>query len=223
MDEGEVGRGSTHHFALLVEIAEELEGWRHYLQSRGVGCTEVLDRQFFKSIYLRDPDGHIVELATRAPGFPSWTGRTAWRRGVPPGRAPPDRIRPGESSFSRIAGLARLRREHGGERLALARGERADLLVLGQAEREQQPPAAGAAPAPLAHQQVADLHARRLPRAVEHDLGRRQPLRGHPALQLGSRQANAVGVVERPAGAVAQQSVVAVSPMFRPPRTKRCL
>ncbi len=69
MDEGEVGRGSTHHFALLVETAEELEGWRHYLQSRGVGCTEVLDRQFFKSIYLRDPDGHIVELATRAPGF----------------------------------------------------------------------------------------------------------------------------------------------------------
>jgi glyoxylase I family protein len=70
MEEGEVGRGSTHHFALTVESAEELEGWRHYLQSRGVGCTEVLDRQFFKSIYLRDPDGHIVELATRAPGFP---------------------------------------------------------------------------------------------------------------------------------------------------------
>jgi catechol 2,3-dioxygenase-like lactoylglutathione lyase family enzyme len=69
MDEGVVGRGSTHHFALLVETAEELEGWRHYLQSRGVGCTEVLDRQFFKSVYLRDPDGHIVELATRAPGF----------------------------------------------------------------------------------------------------------------------------------------------------------
>ena len=69
MDEGDVGRGSTHHFALTVDSPEELEGWRHYLQSRGIGCTEVLDRQFFKSIYLRDPDGHIVELATRAPGF----------------------------------------------------------------------------------------------------------------------------------------------------------
>ncbi len=69
MEEGEVGRGSTHHFALLVESADELEGWRHYLQSRGVGCTEVMDRQFFKSIYLRDPDGHIVELATLGPGM----------------------------------------------------------------------------------------------------------------------------------------------------------
>ena len=37
--------------------------------SRGVGCTEVLDRTYFKSIYLRDPDGHVVEIATRGPGF----------------------------------------------------------------------------------------------------------------------------------------------------------
>ncbi|HEX8054451.1 MAG TPA: VOC family protein [Thermoleophilaceae bacterium] len=70
MDEGDVGRGSTHHFALTVDSAEELEGWRQYLTSRGVGCTHVMDRQFFRSIYLRDPDGHIVELATRGPGFP---------------------------------------------------------------------------------------------------------------------------------------------------------
>ena len=26
--------------------------------------TDVMDRDHFKSIYLRDPDGHIVELAT---------------------------------------------------------------------------------------------------------------------------------------------------------------
>ena len=69
MDAGAVGRGSTHHFALVVQSAEELEGWRSYLQSRGVGCTEALDRTYFTSIYLRDPDGHIIELATRGPGF----------------------------------------------------------------------------------------------------------------------------------------------------------
>jgi glyoxalase family protein len=28
-----------------------------------------MDRTYFKSIYLRDPDGHIVELATRGPGL----------------------------------------------------------------------------------------------------------------------------------------------------------
>jgi glyoxylase I family protein len=69
MEEGNIGRGSTHHFALAVESAEELEGWRQYLESRGVSCTQVLDRTYFRSIYLRDPDGHVVELACRAPGF----------------------------------------------------------------------------------------------------------------------------------------------------------
>ena len=69
MDEGSVGRGSTHHFALAVDSEEELEAWRDYLGSRGVACTEVLDRVYFKSLYLRDPDGHIVEIATRGPGF----------------------------------------------------------------------------------------------------------------------------------------------------------
>jgi glyoxylase I family protein len=68
LEEGVVGRGSTHHFALVVESEEELSGWREYLQGRGIPCTEVLDRVYFKSLYLRDPDGHIVELATVGPG-----------------------------------------------------------------------------------------------------------------------------------------------------------
>ena len=69
MEEGSVGRGSTHHFAFLVETAEELTGWKQYLESRGVSCTDPMDRRYFQSIYLRDPDGHIVEIATRGPGF----------------------------------------------------------------------------------------------------------------------------------------------------------
>jgi catechol 2,3-dioxygenase-like lactoylglutathione lyase family enzyme len=64
LDEGTVGRGSTHHFALAVESEEELAAWRDYLGSRGVAATEVMDRSDFKSIYVRDPDGHIVEIAT---------------------------------------------------------------------------------------------------------------------------------------------------------------
>jgi catechol 2,3-dioxygenase-like lactoylglutathione lyase family enzyme len=31
--------------------------------SKGIPTTEVMDRADFKSIYLRDPDGHIVEIA----------------------------------------------------------------------------------------------------------------------------------------------------------------
>ena len=69
LDEGVVGRGSTHHFALNVGSEEELSGWRDYLISRGIPVTELLDRKYFKSVYLRDPDGHIVELASDGPGF----------------------------------------------------------------------------------------------------------------------------------------------------------
>jgi len=37
----------------------------------------VFDRGSFRSIYLRDPDGHIVEIATRGPGFPGAGGAAA--------------------------------------------------------------------------------------------------------------------------------------------------
>ena len=69
LEEGTVGVGSTHHFALTVGDDEQLQGWRDYLTAQSVPCTEVMDRTFFKSIYLRDPDGHIVELATAGPGI----------------------------------------------------------------------------------------------------------------------------------------------------------
>jgi glyoxylase I family protein len=69
LDEGTVGRGSTHHFAMAVASEEELAGWHAYLRSRGIPCTDVMDRTYFKSLYLRDPDGHILELATFGPGL----------------------------------------------------------------------------------------------------------------------------------------------------------
>jgi glyoxalase family protein len=65
LEEGFTGRGSTHHFALGVESDDELSAWREYLVSRGVDVTEVYDRGTFKSIYVRDPDGHLVEIATQ--------------------------------------------------------------------------------------------------------------------------------------------------------------
>ena len=58
------GAGGVHHFALAVGSGEELQAWVEYLRSRGVECTEAMDRGRFRSIYLRDPDGRIVEIAT---------------------------------------------------------------------------------------------------------------------------------------------------------------
>lgn len=69
MPPGVVGAGSTHHYAFAVDSADEQEAWRDYLRGQGVECTDVFQRGAFRSIYLRDPDGHIVEIATRGPGF----------------------------------------------------------------------------------------------------------------------------------------------------------
>ena len=53
-----------------MDSAAELDAWRDYLrEQRRATCTDVLDRGAFRSIYVRDPDGHIVEIATRGPGF----------------------------------------------------------------------------------------------------------------------------------------------------------
>lgn len=59
------GVGAPHHFALTVGSAEELDGWVEYLGSREVETTAVMERGGFRSIYVRDPDGHLVEIATR--------------------------------------------------------------------------------------------------------------------------------------------------------------
>lgn len=69
MEAGVIGVGSVHHVAFTVDSPEEQLAWRDYLRDRGVECSEVLDRGAFRSLYLRDPDGHIVEIATRGPGF----------------------------------------------------------------------------------------------------------------------------------------------------------
>ncbi len=64
-----MGTGQTHHFALAVADEEIQLEWREKLLRAGLPVSPVMDRIYFKSIYTRDPDGHIVELATLGPGF----------------------------------------------------------------------------------------------------------------------------------------------------------
>jgi catechol 2,3-dioxygenase-like lactoylglutathione lyase family enzyme len=64
MDEAREGRGGVHHFAFAVGSADEQIAWRDYLRARGVPCSEVFERGRFKSIYFRDPDGNLLEVAT---------------------------------------------------------------------------------------------------------------------------------------------------------------
>ena len=85
LEEGWSGPARRTTSRSASETDEELAAWRDYLTGRGVPCTEVMDRTYFKSLYLRDPDGHIVELATEGPGLRL---RRERRPGEPGRRAP---------------------------------------------------------------------------------------------------------------------------------------
>lgn len=65
----QIGVGQTHHIAFAVPDEQEQVAWRRRLLSAGYPVSQIRDRVYFKSIYSRDPDGHIIELATLGPGF----------------------------------------------------------------------------------------------------------------------------------------------------------
>jgi glyoxalase family protein len=66
---GAWGLGGTHHFALTVPDYDGLLKWKRRLADLGLKVDGPLDRHYFKSIYFRDPDGVILEIATQAPGW----------------------------------------------------------------------------------------------------------------------------------------------------------
>lgn len=63
------GLGTVHHVAFAVDDPEQQLEIRRELLRRGVPVTEVMDRQYFKSIYFREPGGVLFEVATIPPGF----------------------------------------------------------------------------------------------------------------------------------------------------------
>ena len=63
------GLGTVHHVAMSVDGGEAQLAARDKLLRLGLQVTEVHDRQYFKSIYFREPGGVLYEIATRGPGF----------------------------------------------------------------------------------------------------------------------------------------------------------
>lgn len=66
---GRWGVGGVHHLALGVSTPEAQLKWKRRLTNAGVQVSGPLDRGYFKSIYFADPDGQILEIATRGPGY----------------------------------------------------------------------------------------------------------------------------------------------------------
>ncbi len=67
--EGRVAVGTFHHVAWRTASDEEQLAWRERLLSRDLVVTPVLDRNYFHSIYFREPGGVLFEIATDSPGF----------------------------------------------------------------------------------------------------------------------------------------------------------
>lgn len=63
------GRGSIHHLALRVNDQEELKMWNEKLIDYGLATSGIVDRFYFQSVYVRDENGILFELATDGPGF----------------------------------------------------------------------------------------------------------------------------------------------------------
>jgi glyoxalase family protein len=63
------GIGTVHHVAMAIETDAQQLALRADLVARGCQVTEVRDRQYFKSIYFREPGGVLFEVATMGPGF----------------------------------------------------------------------------------------------------------------------------------------------------------
>lgn len=66
---GQIGTGTVHHVAYKAEDINELEQWREHLSDRSLKVTKIIDREYFHSIYFREPGGVLFEIATLEPGF----------------------------------------------------------------------------------------------------------------------------------------------------------
>lgn len=69
LPQGRLGAGGVHHVAFRVPTVEEYQKWDERLNSMGVPSSGPVNRFYFRSLYFREPNGILFELATDGPGF----------------------------------------------------------------------------------------------------------------------------------------------------------
>ncbi|MEP6491261.1 MAG: ring-cleaving dioxygenase [bacterium] len=63
------GSGGVHHVALRVPEGQEMGEWLGRLDALGYNNSGIVDRHYFTSLYVREPNHVLFELATDGPGF----------------------------------------------------------------------------------------------------------------------------------------------------------
>lgn len=69
MSKGINAGGTNHHVAFRVKDEETLMAFRQKILDRGLQITEKINRDYFYSLYFREPGGVLFEIATDNPGF----------------------------------------------------------------------------------------------------------------------------------------------------------
>ena len=66
---GGLGAGIVHHVAFRTPDDPQQDAWRKQIVRAGLNVSPVMDRNYFHSIYYREPGGVLFEIATDSPGF----------------------------------------------------------------------------------------------------------------------------------------------------------
>ncbi len=66
---GFVGKGNVHHIAMAVQDDKDQQKIMKRLNDLGINNSGIIDRFWFHSLYFRDPDGNLLEIATKNPGY----------------------------------------------------------------------------------------------------------------------------------------------------------
>jgi len=68
---GRQGHGTVHHVAFQTPTDEDQAAMRKAVSRHRVRPTNQIDRHWFRSVYFREPNGVLFELATSEPGYDS--------------------------------------------------------------------------------------------------------------------------------------------------------
>ncbi len=63
------GAGGVHHVAFRTPTYDEYDAWVERLRELGIPNSGPVDRFWFRSLYFREPNGILFEIATDGPGF----------------------------------------------------------------------------------------------------------------------------------------------------------
>ena len=67
-ERGMGGAGTVHHIAWSSSLEEHAD-WHARVAGAGLQPSPIIDRFWFRSIYFREPNGILFEIATQGPGF----------------------------------------------------------------------------------------------------------------------------------------------------------